>query len=71
MVHRVTLNSEKTSIASLHSLGMDEKIDTAKELIDEEHPKGYKESSFSDFLSFLSENEIGQGKSFLMTLKNN
>ncbi|XP_060174392.1 2-oxoglutarate-dependent dioxygenase 21, chloroplastic-like [Lycium barbarum] len=72
-VHRVTLNSEKArvSVASLHSLGMDEKIDTAKELVDEEHPKGYKESSFTDFLKFLSENDLGQGKRFLMTIKNN
>ncbi|KAJ8552849.1 hypothetical protein K7X08_020242 [Anisodus acutangulus] len=73
VVHRVTLNSHKTriSIASLHSLGMDEKMKTAEELVDNEHPKRYKESSFLDFLKFLDENDIGQGSSFLMTLKNN
>ncbi|XP_075111271.1 flavanone 3-dioxygenase 3-like isoform X2 [Nicotiana tabacum] len=73
VVHRVTLNSQKTriSVSSLHSLGMDEKMETAKELEDEEYPKRYKESSFSDFLKFLHENDIGQGSSFLMTLKNN
>lgn len=71
VVHRVTLNSERTriSIASFHSLGMDEKMETAKELIDEQHPKGYKESSFRDFLNFLSANDIAQGKRFIQTLK--
>ncbi|KAM3320233.1 flavanone 3-dioxygenase 3-like [Capsicum chacoense] len=73
VVHRVTLNSHKTriSISSLHSLGMDEKMMTAEELVDDERPKRYKESSFSDFLKFLHENDIGQGSSFLMTLKKN
>lgn len=61
----------RVSIAIFHSLGMDEKINTAKELVDDEHPKSYKESSFKDFLKFLSENDIGQGKRFLVTLKNN
>ncbi|XP_057541547.1 2-oxoglutarate-dependent dioxygenase 21, chloroplastic-like [Amaranthus tricolor] len=72
VVHRVVLNSEKTriSIASLHSLGLDEKMESALELIDEDHPKKYKGSSFKDFLNFLSVNDIGQGKiSFLDTLK--
>ncbi|MCE2055633.1 hypothetical protein HAX54_043078 [Datura stramonium] len=73
VVHRETLNSHKTriSISSLHSLGMDEKIKTAEELVDAEHPKRYKESSFSVFLKFLHENDIGQGSNFLMTLKKN
>ncbi|XP_059311014.1 flavanone 3-dioxygenase 3-like [Lycium ferocissimum] len=72
VVHRVTLNSHKTriSVSSLHSLGMDDKMKTAKELVDDEHPERYKESSFSDFLKFLHENDIGQGSSFLVTLKN-
>lgn len=73
VVHRATLNSERTrvSIASLHSLGMDENMETAKELVDEEHPKGYKKSSFRDFLNFLSINDVSQGKSFINTLKVN
>ncbi|XP_024969159.1 flavanone 3-dioxygenase 3 [Cynara cardunculus var. scolymus] len=73
MVHRVTLNNKKTrvSIASLHSLEMDEKMATAKELTDDEHPKKYKESSFSDFLDFLSNNDITEGKSFIESLKIN
>ncbi|KAK2988917.1 hypothetical protein RJ640_026185 [Escallonia rubra] len=70
LVHRVTLNRQSTriSIASLHSLGMDEKMETAKELVDEHHPKGYKESSFRDFLEFLSNNDLAEG-SFIKTLK--
>ncbi|PIA30929.1 hypothetical protein AQUCO_05300035v1 [Aquilegia coerulea] len=68
---RSTVNSENTriSIASLHSLGMDVKMETAKELIDEEHPKGYMESSFRDFLNFLSDNDIANGNNFIDSLK--
>ena len=71
VVHRATLNGERTriSVASFHSLGMDEKMETAEELVDEQHPKGYKASSFGDFLKFLSANNIGEGKSFIETLK--
>ncbi|KAJ4846490.1 hypothetical protein Tsubulata_039976 [Turnera subulata] len=71
VVHRAVLNSEKTriSIASLHSLGMDEKMGTAKELQDDNLPKKYRESSFRDFLNFISKNDLGEGKSFLDTLK--
>ncbi|KAA8533918.1 hypothetical protein F0562_031435 [Nyssa sinensis] len=71
VVHRVALNAEKTriSIASLHSLGMDEKMETAKELVNDQHPKGYKESSFRDFLNFLTKHDVAEGKSFINTLK--
>ncbi|KAK9292516.1 hypothetical protein L1049_020489 [Liquidambar formosana] len=71
VVHRATLNCERTriSIVSLHSLAMDEKMETAKELVDEQHPKGYKGSSFRDFLDFLSTNDIAQGRSFNKTIK--
>ncbi|KAJ9140037.1 hypothetical protein P3X46_030724 [Hevea brasiliensis] len=70
ILHRGTVNSERTriSIASLHSLGMDEKMGTAKELVDDQHAEEYKESSFRDFLNFLSNNDIGEGKSFKSTL---
>lgn len=74
VVHRAILNSEKTriSIASLHSLGFDEKVEPAIELVDEDHPNKYKGSSFKDFLDFLSANDIGQGNiCFLDTLKLN
>ncbi|KAK6117896.1 hypothetical protein DH2020_048364 [Rehmannia glutinosa] len=71
VVHRVTLNSEKTriSIAGLHSLGMDVKMEAAKEMVDEENRNGYRESCFRDFLDFISKNDIGEGSSFLNTIK--
>ncbi|GJZ65764.1 flavanone 3-dioxygenase 3 [Tanacetum coccineum] len=71
MVHRVTLNNERTriSIASLHSMGMDEKMATADELVSDENPKKYKESSCRDFLNFLTRNDISEGKSFIESLK--
>lgn len=71
VVHRATLVRESTriSIASFHSLGMDEKMETAKELVDEEHPKGYKESSFRDFLNFLAKNDTAEVKAFIESLK--
>ncbi|KAF5456217.1 hypothetical protein F2P56_025722 [Juglans regia] len=71
VVHRASLNPDRTriSIVSLQSLGMDELMKPAKELVDERHPKGYKESSFRDVLDFLSKNDIGEGKSFINTLK--
>ncbi|KAL2926426.1 Flavanone 3-dioxygenase 3 [Bienertia sinuspersici] len=76
VVHRAILNSEKTriSIASLHSLGMDETVEPAYELVDGDHPKAYKGSSFKDFLDFLSVNSdaFAQGKvNFLDTLQLN
>ncbi|KAK6145671.1 hypothetical protein DH2020_022491 [Rehmannia glutinosa] len=71
VVHRVTLNSEKTriSIAGLHSLGMDVKMEAAKEMVDEENRNRYRESCFRDFLDFISKNDIGEGSSFLNTIK--
>ncbi|KAA0044683.1 protein DOWNY MILDEW RESISTANCE 6 [Cucumis melo var. makuwa] len=71
VVHRATVNSERTriSITSLHSLGMDEKMKPAEELVNEQNPKKYKESSFNDFLKFLSSNDLAEGNSFINTLK--
>ncbi|XP_010680487.2 2-oxoglutarate-dependent dioxygenase 21, chloroplastic [Beta vulgaris subsp. vulgaris] len=72
VVHRAILDYEKTriSIASLHSLGLDDKMEPAIQLLDQDHPKAYKGSSFRDFLDFLSANDIGQGNfCFLDTLK--
>lgn len=73
VVHRATLNKDKTriSITSLFSLGMDDKMETAKELVDDQNPKKYRESSFRDFLDFLATNDISEGKSFIDILKNN
>ncbi|XP_004308028.1 PREDICTED: 2'-deoxymugineic-acid 2'-dioxygenase-like [Fragaria vesca subsp. vesca] len=71
VVHRATLNSERTriSVASFHSLGIDEKMKTAEELVSEEQPAKYRESSFRDFLNFLSGNDIAEGNTFLDSLK--
>lgn len=72
VLHRVVLNRERVriSIASLHSLGMDVKMKTAEELVSETNPRGYKESSFRDFLDFLVATDISTGEnSFITTLK--
>lgn len=71
VVHRATLNRDRTriSIASLFSLGMDDNMETAKELVDDQHPQKYRESSFRDFLNFLATNDISQGKNFIDILK--
>lgn len=55
LVHRAILNSDnnRVSIASIHGFPMDEKVKSAGELVDEQHPKMYRESSFKDFLDFL------------------
>ncbi|KAI4383039.1 hypothetical protein MLD38_008920 [Melastoma candidum] len=71
VVHRGIINVDETriSIASLQSLAMEEKMEPAEELIDEDHPKGYVGSSYMDFLEFLYGNELGQGWSFVDALK--
>ncbi|KAJ1389061.1 Oxoglutarate/iron-dependent dioxygenase [Sesbania bispinosa] len=73
VVHRATLNRDMTriSITSLFSLGMDDKMETARELVDDQHPKKYRESSFRDFLNFLTNNDIAEGKNFIDILKIN
>ncbi|XWS36994.1 hypothetical protein CRYUN_Cryun19dG0005200 [Craigia yunnanensis] len=69
--YRGNLNCERTriSIATLHSSGMDDKMETAKELVDELHPERFKASSFWNFLDFLATNDNADGKSFIDTLK--
>ena len=70
VIHRAIVNEDEKrfSIASLHSLAMDKKIGPALELVDDQHPKAYKEFSFREFLEFLSCNEVSKGR-FLDTLK--
>ncbi|KAK6162667.1 hypothetical protein DH2020_002508 [Rehmannia glutinosa] len=72
VVHRAILNSVKKrlSIASLHSLAIDKKVIPAPELVDKQHPLSYKEGSFGDFLHFLSDNDILEGR-YIDTLKKN
>lgn len=74
VVHRATLNRDRTriSITSLFSLGMDDVMETARELVDDQHnPMKYKGSSFRDFLDFLATNDIAEGKNFIDILKIN
>nr|AAR13692.1 Fe2+ dioxygenase-like protein [Brassica oleracea] len=71
VIHKVTLNEEKTriSLASLHSLGMDDKMSVPYQLVNNENPARYRESSFNDFLAFLVKNDISQGERFIDTLR--
>ena len=70
VVHRVILDCEKRmSIASIHGLSMDEGVSAASELVDEQHPKGYRDSSFRDFLSYISKNDFTNGHSFIDSLR--
>ncbi|CAO2036941.1 unnamed protein product [Urochloa humidicola] len=70
LVHRAIINPDEAriSIASIHGLSMDEKVHCAEELVDEENPEMYRESSFQDFLDFLPSN-INNYKRFVESLK--
>ncbi|KAL6651846.1 hypothetical protein ACP70R_010771 [Stipagrostis hirtigluma subsp. patula] len=72
LVHRAVLNPDEAriSIASIHGLSMDEKVNCAKELVDEHHPKLYRGSSFHDFLNFLPSN-VNKYKRFVESLRIN
>uniref|UniRef100_J3M2F3 Fe2OG dioxygenase domain-containing protein n=1 Tax=Oryza brachyantha TaxID=4533 RepID=J3M2F3_ORYBR len=71
VVHRAVLNPQEAriSIASIHGLALHEKVSSAKELIDEENPQKYKESSFSDFLEHLTANMDNRQRNFLESLR--
>ncbi|XP_059313024.1 flavanone 3-dioxygenase 3-like [Lycium ferocissimum] len=64
VLHRATVNSERKriSIASLHSLALGKKVRPASELVNEQHILSYKEGSFSDFLDFISGEDIVEAK---------
>lgn len=69
LVHRAVLNSQKRiSIASIHRLSMNEKVTTAEELVDEQHNKGYRDSSFLDFLDFITSTNKTGGRNFIDSL---
>jgi isopenicillin N synthase-like dioxygenase len=70
LVHRAVLNCDnsRVSIASIHSFSMHEKVKTAGELVDERHPKIYRESSFKEFLDFLLSNGANN-KSYIDSLR--
>ncbi|CAL5024865.1 unnamed protein product [Urochloa decumbens] len=71
VVHRALLNPEEAriSIASIHGFALHEKVTCAKELVDEENPPKYKESSFSDFLDHLTANMDNKHRNFLDGLR--
>ncbi|KAF7011417.1 hypothetical protein CFC21_025730 [Triticum aestivum] len=71
VVHRAVLNpgEARISMASIHSFGMHETVSVAKELVDEQDPERYKESSFSDFLDYLMSNADKKRMSFLESLR--
>ncbi|KAL2234098.1 protein DOWNY MILDEW RESISTANCE 6 [Sesamum indicum] len=70
VIHRAILNSmkQRLSIASLHSMAINKKVIPAPELVDEQHPLSYKEGSFGDFLHFIQDNDILEGR-YIDTLK--
>ncbi|KAJ6804547.1 protein DOWNY MILDEW RESISTANCE 6-like [Iris pallida] len=70
VVHRVVLDAQRRmSIASIHSLSMDEMVTPAKELVDEQHPKGYRGSNFRDVLRYITNNDFTNGGSFINSLR--
>ncbi|CAN6250562.1 unnamed protein product [Urochloa humidicola] len=71
VVHRALLNPEEAriSIASIHGFALHQKVTCAKELVDEENPPKYKESSFSDFLDHLATNMDNKHRNFLDSLR--
>uniref|UniRef100_A0A0D9WAW3 Fe2OG dioxygenase domain-containing protein n=1 Tax=Leersia perrieri TaxID=77586 RepID=A0A0D9WAW3_9ORYZ len=71
VVHRAVLNPQEAriSIASIHGFALHEKVSSAKELVDEENPQKYKESSFNDFLEHLTANMDNMQRNFLESLR--
>ncbi|XP_027101799.2 flavanone 3-dioxygenase 3-like [Coffea arabica] len=72
LVHRATVNSDtdRISIASLHSLALERKVGPAPLLVDDQHPLSYAEGSFSGFLDFISNNDIMEVR-YIDALKKN
>lgn len=71
VVHRALLNpeEERISIASINGCALHEKVSSAKELVNEQNPKKYKESSFNDFLDHLTRNMDKKHMNFLESLR--
>ncbi|KAL9235922.1 hypothetical protein vseg_010644 [Gypsophila vaccaria] len=70
VLHRVLVNSERTrvTLASLHSLSFEHKIQPSPKLIDENNPRRYKETSFAKFLEYISSCEPKE-KEFLESIR--
>lgn len=71
VVHRAVLNpgEARISVASIYSFAMHEKVSVAKGLANEQDPEKYKESSFSDFLDYLTSKTDKKRMSFLESLR--
>ena len=71
VIHRAILNPEmkRISIASIHDFSMDEKVAPAIEMVDEHNPEGYRETSFRDFLNYLSTEDSKKRKPYIEHLK--
>ncbi|CAI9091225.1 OLC1v1026190C1 [Oldenlandia corymbosa var. corymbosa] len=70
VLHRVLVNSisSRISIASLHSLPFHCTVRPSPELVNEDNPKRYKDTSFADFLHYISSCEP-KSKNFLESRK--
>ncbi|KAJ0764089.1 putative flavanone 3-dioxygenase [Helianthus annuus] len=70
VVHRATVNSMKSrlSVASLHSLNAYHNVTPSPILIDDLNPRLYRDTSYADFLDFLSSSDF-KCKRFLESRK--
>lgn len=66
VLHRVIANptSTRISVASLHSLPFESVVQPSPKLIDDKNPRRYKDTSYADFMEFISSREY-KGKNFL------
>eukprot|EP01018_Ginkgo_biloba_P008923 Gb_12473 [translate_table: standard] len=69
--HRSLVNAVSTrlSIATVYNFPMEATIRPAEELVDEEHPKMYRDTNFREYLHEYSRNGIGVAKSFLSSVR--
>jgi isopenicillin N synthase-like dioxygenase len=71
VLHRVRVNSRqlRISVASFHTVPVEQVIGPAPELVDDEHnPRRYMDTDFATFLAYLASAE-GNHKTFLQSRK--
>ncbi|KAK9064052.1 hypothetical protein SSX86_017924 [Deinandra increscens subsp. villosa] len=70
VVHRVAVNSERSrlSVASLHSLDINQNVTPSAILIDDSNPRLYRDTNFADFLDYISSSDF-KCKRFLESRK--
>lgn len=66
--HRVTASPlmSRVSVGSFLSLAMEDMVEPATELVDEDHPERYRASSLDEYMKFLS---FKEEKSYIESLK--